>query len=121
MYPECALQRSDLTLRQLIVLQEHSGMVSNLADDFHAQEFLDAPHAAKGPAEESIQRNFEPPYFEWWSAEREPDGSKTYVGWDKSLSLVERHMQSAGPFDGLLGFSQVGLRLQRINHVLPDV
>ena len=31
----------------------------------------------------------------------------TYTGWDKSKTFLEEVMQQQGPFDGIMGFSQV--------------
>ncbi len=30
--------------------------------------FVNAPHAASGPAYEEVQNFFQPPFFEWWNA-----------------------------------------------------
>lgn len=45
----------------------------------------------------------------------------TYTGWDTTKLFVENVMQQQGPFDGIMGFSQVSLphklvTLQRARH-----
>ena len=49
----------------------------------------------------------------WWNSGEDgarPSQSKTYVGFDQSLDCVRKAIEEEGPFDGILGFSQVRSR-----------
>lgn len=64
--------------------------------------FPDAPHAARGPPTDD--NPFPGPYYEWWNAERTPDGW-VYDGVDATLAAAAATL-AATPCDGVLGFSQ---------------
>jgi uncharacterized protein (DUF924 family)/Ran GTPase-activating protein (RanGAP) involved in mRNA processing and transport len=68
--------------------------------------FADAPHAggAGGRA--------------WWDAVTDSEGGMRYVGLGASLAHLQDFVASAGPFDGVLGFSQ-GACLAAILAALP--
>ena len=42
----------------------------------------------------------------------------TYRGWDTSKDFLEKVVQEQGPFDGIMGFSQVHLHLDRVRKEL---
>jgi hypothetical protein len=45
-----------------------------------------------------------------WNAQKDGEGRWTYEGWQRSVAQLEDAMRLHGPFDGLMGFSQVGGR-----------
>lgn len=74
------------------------------------QEFMDAPHVATGEAQPEVAAFFDPPYFQWWNAQtvtRHGKQLSCYQGWEVSLDAIKNRMMQSGPFDGVLGFSQV--------------
>ena len=74
------------------------------------QEFLDAPFTATGKAQAAVTDNFEPPFYQWWDAqetETEEGTLRVYEGWKDSVDAVKSKISSSGPYDGVLGFSQV--------------
>jgi len=38
----------------------------------------------------------------------------TYRGWDTSKDFLEKVVREQGPFDGIMGFSQVHVRLDNV-------
>lgn len=44
----------------------------------------------------------------------------TYTGWDKTKTFLEDVMQQQGPFDGIMGFSQVSIRRKRSLQSIPE-
>lgn len=74
-------------------------------------DFLDAPHTASASflgesGGEDAERGAP---LGWWNAAESstrPSLSAMYVGLEESLSLVSGKLQSDGPYDGVLGFSQ---------------
>jgi predicted esterase len=67
--------------------------------------FPNAPHPARGPAQQVVQATWpNTPYFEWW--DKGEDGS--YSGADETLEFIRDYEQMHGPFDGVVGFSQGG-------------
>lgn len=65
--------------------------------------FVDAPHAASGPAQDVVAANWPGvPYFEWW--DKTEDGA--YAGADETLAYLREYDQRNGPFEGVVGFSQ---------------
>jgi predicted esterase len=46
------------------------------------------------------------PYYEWWNAQRGPDGAWAYQHADASLAFLQDVCRLHGPFDGAVGFSQ---------------
>jgi hypothetical protein len=55
--------------------------------------FLDAPHAASGPAMDVVQANWpNMPYFEWW--DKAEDG--TYAGADETLAYLRAYLLRRG-------------------------
>jgi Serine hydrolase (FSH1) len=75
------------------------------------QDFVDAPFAATGEAMAVVTDNFEPPYYQWWDAQEVQRDGKTekyvYEGWTVSVDAIRERVSSSGPYDGVLGFSQV--------------
>lgn len=75
--------------------------------------FLDAPHAASGPAAELVRAMYakQAPYFQWWDANKRPlaDGSGSawvYDGVELSLDYLVGQVHALGTVDVVLGFSQ---------------
>jgi hypothetical protein len=58
-----------------------------------------------------VSSNFEPPYYQWWDAKEIQREGKTeqyvYEGWNVSVEAIKARISSSGPYDGVLGFSQV--------------
>ncbi|KAF0710158.1 Aste57867_5609 [Aphanomyces stellatus] len=67
--------------------------------------YLNAPHAASGPAYDDVVDFFgaDGPYFEWW---RVSEDNSTYRGWKDSVESLEASIRRLGPFDIIVGFSQ---------------
>nr|KJB48880.1 hypothetical protein B456_008G091700 [Gossypium raimondii] len=65
--------------------------------------FLDAPYPAQGKS--GVERFFDPPYYEWFQA---TEDFTEYTNFEECLAFIEDNMMKSGPFDGFLGFSQVG-------------
>lgn len=42
-----------------------------------------------------------------WNASRDERGAWHYKGWQQAVAAVEAAVRQQGPFDGLMGFSQV--------------
>lgn len=74
--------------------------------------FLDAPHAASGPAAEPVRVLFarQSPFFQWWDANKRPtDGGGSawvYDGVELSLDFLVGQVHALGAVDVVLGFSQ---------------
>ncbi len=73
----------------------------------HKQTYIDAPNPASGPIPDDVTPFFQPPFYEWWNASRGEDGRWSYEGWEASVAHVGDVMKLHGPFDGVMGFSQV--------------
>ena len=43
-----------------------------------------------------------------WNASRDGEGRWSYEGWRRAVAHMEDTLALHGPFDGLMGFSQVG-------------
>lgn len=91
------------------VFREKSGafrkLVKNSAD-FH---FISAPHVV--PEAENLCKSEHLQGRGWWFSTPERtykalDLTDTCVGFEESLELVSETFKTAGPFDGILGFSQ---------------
>ena len=96
------------------------------------QVYVNAPNEASGPIPEDVKPYFDGPYYEWWNAEKvtkslvvpvcataivasarvqdEERDRVTYRGWDTSKEFLEQVVKEQGPFDGVMGFSQVLIR-----------
>ena len=48
-------------------------------------------------------------WWQWEDMSSRPALSKTYLGMDETLSKIQKCIDEEGPFDGVLGFSQVPL------------
>ncbi|MCG8554328.1 MAG: serine hydrolase family protein [Proteobacteria bacterium] len=69
--------------------------------------FIDAPNPATGPPLGQVGRLWpREPYFEWWNALEQPDGSVSYRGVEATLVHMRRVLAEQGPFDVLVGYSQ---------------
>ncbi|OIS95945.1 PREDICTED: esterase AGAP003155-like isoform X1 [Nicotiana attenuata] len=66
--------------------------------------FLDAPFPAQGKS--ALEGFFDPPYFEWFQSNKD---FTEYYNFEECLEYIEDFMSKHGPFDGVLGFSQVNL------------
>jgi hypothetical protein len=64
--------------------------------------FLDAPFPCQGKSD--VEGIFDPPYYEWFQFNKE---FTEYTNFEKCLEYLEDRMIKLGPFDGLIGFSQV--------------
>eukprot|EP00249_Psilotum_nudum_P014101 c24670_g1_i1 orf=593-1345(-) len=63
--------------------------------------FLDAPFPCSGKSD--VEGIFPPPYYEWFQY------NKTYTkfgGMEECMKYISDFMNTHGPFDGLMGFSQ---------------
>ncbi|RYR49972.1 hypothetical protein Ahy_A07g036497 isoform A [Arachis hypogaea] len=77
--------------------------------------FLDAPFPCQGKSD--VEGIFDPPYYEWFQFNKE---FTEYTNFDECLQYIEDYMIKHGPFDGLLGFSQVGAILSAALPNLQD-
>lgn len=76
--------------------------------------YINAPHAATGPAYDEVQQYFKPPFYQWGhSVDTEVESSSgerqtvtKFEGFSASLDHLEQYIRQHGPFDGLMGFSQ---------------
>nr|GMC48252.1 rhodanese-like domain-containing protein 6 [Ipomoea batatas] len=66
--------------------------------------FVDAPFPCQGKSD--VEGLFDPPYYEWFQFNKD---FTEYENFDECLEYIEDYMIKHGPFDGLLGFSQVSL------------
>ncbi|KAK4430538.1 Esterase OVCA2 [Sesamum alatum] len=64
--------------------------------------FVDAPFPAEGKSD--VEGIYDPPYFEWFQTDKE---FKEFYNFEECLNYLEDLMLKHGPFDGVLGFSQV--------------
>ncbi|KAF0745016.1 hypothetical protein Ae201684_000596 [Aphanomyces euteiches] len=77
--------------------------------------YLEGPFVATGPTEDAIQEKFgsTAPFYEWFVVQTEHKSNGTertrYVGWEHSLTYAMKYVDSHGPFDIVLGFSQGGM------------
>lgn len=75
--------------------------------EFH---FIDAPYAARASfiTDATDGANGRGPALGWWDFEgaSRPAASSRYVGLDETLSSLRHTIETEGPFDGILGFSQ---------------
>jgi predicted esterase len=66
-------------------------------------DFVQAPHAARGPCPHGGEG------FEWWSAVEDDSYEGGWigdVGLDESIEILRQRIASTGPYDGVIGFSQ---------------
>ncbi|KAG7668897.1 hypothetical protein Ndes2526B_g00612 [Nannochloris sp. 'desiccata'] len=83
-----------------------SGLLQAL-DDLIELVFVDAPNPASGPVPDDVSPFFDPPYFEWWNAHRDPTTDAwSYENASVSLAFLNDILKLHGPFDGVMGFSQ---------------
>jgi predicted esterase len=77
--------------------------------------FIDAPFPGKGEPDKGIALFYpDRPYYEWFyrnrlikEVENEPKSVTTiYENLEESMKYLTDHLESNGPYDGLLGFSQ---------------
>ncbi|EXB75571.1 hypothetical protein L484_026043 [Morus notabilis] len=64
--------------------------------------FLDGPFPAQGKSD--VDGIFDPPYYEWFRFNKE---FTEYYNFEECLQYIEDFMIKNGPFDGLVGFSQL--------------
>jgi hypothetical protein len=86
-------------------------MMSDIRQAFSDLEwqwvFVDAPLDASGPTFDLVAQHWPgEPYYEWWNATQQPDGTVKYVGLDQSLDFIRQTLADRGPFDLLAGYSQ---------------
>ena len=98
----------DTMSRQLTQFSNFAKSIDDLAE----LHFVDGGHRLPDEVGEKmperLRQLFPPPYYEWWNAREEADGSVVYDHLDASLTKLQQHVAAHGPFDGLLGFSQGG-------------
>ena len=66
-------------------------------------DFIQAPHAARGPCPHGGEG------FEWWSAVEDDSYEGGWigdVGIDESIEILRQRIASTGPYEGVVGFSQ---------------
>ena len=84
----------------------------NTISDLVSFDYLDGgnrlPDEAWDEAPQMLRDLFQPPYYEWWNAAENTDGSMTYDHIEASFDKIEKHVSQHGPYDGYLGFSQGG-------------
>jgi predicted esterase len=77
--------------------------------------FINAPFPGKGEPDKGIAFFYpDRPYYEWYyrnplskEVEHEPKSLTTiYENLEESMKYLTDHLESKGPYDGLLGFSQ---------------
>ncbi|TMW64914.1 hypothetical protein Poli38472_009081 [Pythium oligandrum] len=78
--------------------------------------FVDAPHPALGPTDETILRHHaqDVPFYEWWyeDYEKVPNdpGNENWLchldKYDETIAFIDATMQHIGPVDVAVGFSQ---------------
>ncbi|TMW64915.1 hypothetical protein Poli38472_009082 [Pythium oligandrum] len=78
--------------------------------------FMDAPHPAAGPTDETVLRHHaqDAPFFEWWYENHEkipkiPENENWSWHLDKfddTIAFMDAKMQELGPIDVVVGFSQ---------------
>lgn len=83
-----------------------SGLLQAL-EDLIEIVFVNAPNPASGPVPDDVSPFFDPPYFEWWNAHRDPTNDTwSYENASVSLAFLNDILKLHGPFDGVMGFSQ---------------
>jgi hypothetical protein len=96
-----------------------AGLDAELADLLDIV-YIDAPNAASGPIPDEVVLAFPGrPYYEWWNAQRAAGGEWRYDGWHASLAQLADACKLHGPFDGVMGFSQV--RVNPTNPTTPTL
>ena len=85
--------------------------------------FIDAPFPGRGKPDEGIAMFYpDRPYYEWFYRTKvveTPDAVKSdrFVGYDnmeESMKYLANYIESSGPYDGLLGFSQGASMVTRL-------
>ena len=95
------------------ILESQMNNFSNITKGLQGAEFsfLNGVHRVSAEKEarmpEFLKKIFPGPYFEWWNANPCPEGVG-YDGLQETLDYVQQYIESEGPFDGFLGFSQGG-------------
>ncbi|XP_047491263.1 esterase CG5412-like [Penaeus chinensis] len=82
------------------VFQEKLGGFRRFVKHLASFSFLSAPHPLDSPI--SVEKVEE---RAWW-LKKDENEMIIYRGFEESVLAIERHVQSCGPFDGILGFSQ---------------
>ncbi|KAG2501437.1 hypothetical protein HYH03_001220 [Edaphochlamys debaryana] len=69
--------------------------------------FVDAPHPASGPIPRDVRPYWQGPYYEWFTAEAVGDRVEfDEAKLEASEKYLVRVLETQGPFDGVMGFSQ---------------
>ena len=84
--------------------------------------FLDAPYPARGDPDPGIALFYaDRPYYEWFYRNDDGNGGSgvsdatiTYEGLEDSVQRLLGYIDTHGPFDGLLGFSQGASMVTRV-------
>jgi hypothetical protein len=66
------------------------------------QDTLDGPFPCLGKSD--VEGYFEGPYYEWFRFNKD---YTEFQGVEDAISFISDHMKTHGPYDGLVGFSQV--------------
>mmetsp|Transcript_75507 Transcript_75507/g.147859 ORF Transcript_75507/g.147859 Transcript_75507/m.147859 type:complete len:391 (-) Transcript_75507:113-1285(-) len=70
--------------------------------------FLEGPRRTDVPYDPLLERLVSAPFFEWFNTIEE-GGALRYEGLDEAVAKVQKVINTEGPFDVLVGFSQGGI------------
>ena len=93
--------------------------------------FIDAPFPGRGDPDKGIALFYpDRPYYEWFYRAKQDDAndssasnlkaSDIYENLEESIKFLKNHIESNGPYDGLLGFSQGASMVTRLVRIQED-
>jgi predicted esterase len=93
--------------------------------------FIDAPFPGRGDPDQGIALFYpDRPYYEWFYRVKKIDANESsasnlkasdiYENLEESIKFLKNHIESNGPYDGLLGFSQGASMVTRLVRIQED-
>lgn len=89
--------------------------------------FIDAPFPGKGEPDKGIAFFYpDRPYYEWFYRNRRKEGIESksstviYENLEESMKYLTDYLESNGPYDGLLGFSQGASMVTRLSKLQQE-
>jgi predicted esterase len=93
--------------------------------------FIDAPFPGRGDPDKGIALFYpDHPYYEWFYRAKKSDANESsasnlkasdiYENLEESIKFLKNHIESNGPYDGLLGFSQGASMVTRLVRIQED-
>lgn len=93
--------------------------------------YIDAPFPGRGDPDKGIALFYpDRPYYEWFYRAKKSDANESstsnlkasdiYENLEESIKFLKNHIESNGPYDGILGFSQGASMVTRLVRIQED-